>query len=369
MKSFWRKEAATALALLLTILICGCVVATEADHHRPRNLLPVRGDLQGRSLYGEKPAADGGGSPPSSDRSKSKKGFETVRRGFYNHFSSLPFKDMEITKIDDLLKKADLTDPEQIKKTSPQKLGEILGVDAVIYGEISNFDKLFAVIYSQVSVGAEVKMYETKTGQFLWSGQHVVRIHEGGFSTTPIGIIAVVIATAMNLRDIQLLRACDDLFREMVKTIPTPPLAAACSDRRRLPFSSRIRGTFRKRQGMRSVSSCRGRRRCAPRSQSGSSRSGSTCRNRKTRPGLTSGSTGSCRGTMSQVPLITGRLTDDAGNTAEWVGDALGTVTLSTQRRRRNLKGSEPSAGTSWFCSPGRNRMPRIWPGTASTGA
>ena len=30
MKSFWKKEAATLFVLLLTILICGCVVATKA---------------------------------------------------------------------------------------------------------------------------------------------------------------------------------------------------------------------------------------------------------------------------------------------------------------------------------------------------
>jgi len=56
---------------------------------------------------------------------------------------------------------------------------------------------------------------------------HVTRIHEGGISTNPIGLIATVIATAMNIRDIQLLRACDDLFRDMVKTIPTPTIAEA----------------------------------------------------------------------------------------------------------------------------------------------
>ena len=106
---------------------------------------------------------------PFVDLSKSKEGFDVVRRGFYNHFSSLPFTDMEIYRIDSLLKKAGLTDAEAIRKTSPQELGRILGVDAVVFGEISNFDKLFLVIYSQVSVGAEIKMYDTKTGNFLWS--------------------------------------------------------------------------------------------------------------------------------------------------------------------------------------------------------
>ncbi|HCS77643.1 MAG TPA: hypothetical protein DIW05_08145, partial [Syntrophaceae bacterium] len=164
---------------------------------------------------------------PFVDLSGSKEGAKAMRLGFYNHFSSLPFKDMELYKVDDLLTKAGLTDAEAIRKTSPQKLGEILGVDAVIFGEVSDFDKYFAVLYSQVAVGAEVKMYDAKTGNFLWSGKHKVRKHEGGISTNPVGIVATVIATALNVRDIQLLRANDDLFRDMVKTIPTPSLAQA----------------------------------------------------------------------------------------------------------------------------------------------
>jgi hypothetical protein len=64
-----------------------------------------------------------------------------------------------------------VTDSGVIRNTSPVKLGEILGVDAVVFGEISNFDKLFALVYSQVSVGAEIRMYDAKTGHFLWSGK------------------------------------------------------------------------------------------------------------------------------------------------------------------------------------------------------
>src|SRR5450759_4658178 len=70
-------------------------------------------------------------------------------------------------------------------------------------------------------------MYDARTGNFLWSGKHTARKHEGGISTNPIGLIAVVITAALNVRDFQLLRANDDLFRDMVKTIPVPSIAEA----------------------------------------------------------------------------------------------------------------------------------------------
>lgn len=263
---------------------------------------------------------------PFVDLSKSKEGFETVRRGFYNHFSSLPFKDMELYRVDNTLRKAGLTDPEVISKTSPQELGKILGVDAVVFGEISNFDKLFAVMYSQVSVGAEIKMYDTKTGNFLWSGKNVVRKHEGGISTNPIGIVATVIATAMNVRDIQLLRANDDLFRDMVKTIPVPHLAEMLrppvitlltQDSKGLPKKAGdeikvvIQGTP-KMQAYFNIGDYK-----------------KNIDMQEVEPGGYYGVYKVVPGDNIEKAIVTGFLRDDSGNTAQWV-DAISSVTLLT---------------------------------------
>ena len=280
---------------------------------------------------------------PFTDLSGSKEGATAMRLGFYNHFSSLPFKDMELYKVDDLLNKAGLTDPEAIRKTSPKKLGEILRVDAVILGEVSDFDKYFAVLYSQVAVGAEIKMYDTKTGNFLWSGKNKVRKHEGGVSTNPIGLIATIIATSLNVRDVQLLRANDDLFRDMVKTMPTPSLAEAkrppvitllTQDSKGLPkkAGSEIKvviqgtpkmqasfdiGQFRKRIEMQEVE-----------------------------PGGYYGVYKVVPGDNIEKAIVTGYLTDDSGNTAQWV-DAIGSVTLDTT----------PPAKPEHVTGIGRNQM------------
>ena len=263
---------------------------------------------------------------PFFNQARSGEGSDAVRKGFYNHFSSLPFKDMELYRVDSLLRKADMNDPEVIFKKTPQELGKILGVDAVVYGEISNFDKLFAVVYSQVSVGAEIKMYDTATGNFLWSGKHTVRIHEGGISASPIGLIATVIATSMNVRDVQLLRACDDLFRDMVKTIPVPALAEALrppvislltQDSKNLPKKAGdeirvvIQGTP-KRQAYFSIGDYR-----------------KNIDMQEIEPGGYLGVYKVLPGDNVTKAMITGYLRDDSGNTAEWV-DALGTVTLDT---------------------------------------
>src|SRR5512145_1537381 len=57
---------------------------------------------------------------PFVNLSDKKEAVDVMRRGFYNHFSSLPFQDMELYKIDDLLAKAGLADPDAISKMKPQ---------------------------------------------------------------------------------------------------------------------------------------------------------------------------------------------------------------------------------------------------------
>ncbi|MDI9569277.1 MAG: DUF799 family lipoprotein [Pseudomonadota bacterium] len=287
---------------------------------------------------------------PFTDASRSQAGAPEVRRGFYNHFSSLPFRDMELWRVDDLLKKAGLTDPAVINQTPARDLGKILGVDAVVYGEISNFDKLFAVVYSQVSVGARLRMHDARSGELLWTGEHVARIHEGGITTNPVGLVATIVATAMNVRDIQLLRACDDLFRDMVKTIPAPTIAEAkrpptiallVQDAKNLPKKAgdEIRVVM---QG-------------TPRMQAsfaiGTYRQHIEMREQPDEPGVYLGVYKVVPGDETRKAVITGSLTDDAGNAAHWV-DAVGTVTLKTtppaSPQTLRIVGRDAAVNLSW---------------------
>jgi parallel beta-helix repeat protein len=319
------KSLMCCLVVAFTLVLQSCLVSTQSTLITPEIRSMYEGDYT-VDPYMNDHIPLSVAVLPFTDLSGSKEGATAMRLGFYNHFSSLPFKDMELYKVDDLLNKAGLTDPEAIRKTSPKKLGEILRVDAVILGEVSDFDKYFAVLYSQVAVGAEIKMYDTKTGNFLWSGKNKVRKHEGGLSTNPIGLVATIIATSLNVRDVQLLRANDDLFRDMVKTMPTPSLAEAkrppvitllTQDSKGLPkkAGSEIKvviqgapkmqasfdiGQYRKRIEMQEVE-----------------------------PGGYYGVYKVVPGDNIEKAVVTGYLTDDSGNTAQWV-DAIGSVTLDT---------------------------------------
>jgi parallel beta-helix repeat protein len=263
---------------------------------------------------------------PFVDQSKSKKGIDAVRRAFYNHFSVLPYTDIELYRVDRLLRKAGLTEPEAVTNTPPQKLGEILKADAIIFGDVSNFDKFYGVLYSQVAVGAEIKMFEAQSGQFLWSGQHVARKHQGGISTSPVGIVATIVSTAMNIRDIQLLRACDDLFRDMVRTIPVPTIAEATRPPIITLLTQDTKGDPKK-AGDEIKVVIKGDPGMQASFDLGNSKKGID---------MVEVEPGGYLGTYRVVPgdnvteaVVTGYLSDDSGNTASWM-DPVGIVTIDT---------------------------------------
>lgn len=150
---------------------------------------------------------------------------DIVRRGFYNHVSSLPFQDLQLYDTDLRLKNADLTDAAAMMallKTDSRKLQRILEVDAVVTGELTHFDRTHVGIYSQVAVGCEVQMWDLASGELLWRAKHVSRAHAGGISLSPIGLAMAAISATWNLREVELFRQTDDLFREMVSTIELP---------------------------------------------------------------------------------------------------------------------------------------------------
>ena len=158
---------------------------------------------------------------------------ELVRRGMYNHLASLPFQDLELNEVDLRLAQAGLTDTTQlysIIESDPRRLKQILGVDAVIVGTVTDFDRLYLGLYSQALVGCMISMYDLDSGQLLWRAEHSSPGSAGGVSLNPLGLAVDALKSLWNLRDDTLLTQTDVLFREIVATLETglpPTLASA----------------------------------------------------------------------------------------------------------------------------------------------
>ena len=147
-----------------------------------------------------------------------------LRRMFYNFFGSLNYRDIEPYIIDNNLKTnqlyAKITAGEDV---SPQKLGRLLGVDAVIYGEALSLGKIYALVYSDNQAGLRARMVRCDSGQVLWELQHTVHLEEGELAFSPIGLAAAVFKTALNHHQATHMEAASQLCMQMVGTIPNPP--------------------------------------------------------------------------------------------------------------------------------------------------
>lgn len=159
---------------------------------------------------------------PFKNRTASEFAFQVVRRTMFNHFSSKNYRMLHWQDVDRRLALAGLETPAEIEAKTATELMSILGVDGLLYGDITHYDKKFAAVYAQVAVGVEMKFVGPKNNT-IWEVKDVQRSHAGGISTSPVGLILNALIAAKHIYgDINLYRAADELGRDLAKQMPEP---------------------------------------------------------------------------------------------------------------------------------------------------
>lgn len=146
-----------------------------------------------------------------------------VRKMFYNFFSSLNYLDLEPFVIDDNLKRNELYQAiVSGESVSAARLGQLLGVDAVIFGEVTCLGKTYALVYSDNSAGLKAKMVRCDSEQVIWELEHSIHIQEGDVPLSLTGLAATIVKTAITHQKASHLQAAAELCMQMVATIPDP---------------------------------------------------------------------------------------------------------------------------------------------------
>lgn len=112
----------------------------------------------------------------------------------------------------------------------PKEVCDAIGCDGIIYGKVTDFKKVFAIVYSQLSAEAEVWMVNAKTGKEVLRIKEDATFHGGGVPMSPLGTVMTAISTAMNLRDIQQVRIINELSHKLNEKEP-PHLKELCPKR------------------------------------------------------------------------------------------------------------------------------------------
>jgi hypothetical protein len=175
------------------------------------------------SIYGETPRSIA--VLPFVNRTETPRLQALVRKSFYGHLSVLPYEDVELHVVDGRIRPRIGKEPWNPSKIPVKELGQLLGCDAVVFGEVTESQKVFAALYSQLSVGASIQIWDTRSGRKIWSDQKVVRYHEGGIPFHPLDLGLITVRSGLNLRDAVMIRAVDELARNLAERIPVPQRA------------------------------------------------------------------------------------------------------------------------------------------------
>jgi hypothetical protein len=147
---------------------------------------------------------------------------EKMRRAFWGQFAQLEFNLVKRSHIDRILKKEGIDSWEKFRSLPPQRLGELLGAEALIFGQVTHFDYYYGFLYSQLAVGLSMEMLDSKTGEILWRVQDARRDHTVRMVFDPLGLLVGLFQAGFALRPINMMRAMDEISRELVGTIPAP---------------------------------------------------------------------------------------------------------------------------------------------------
>ena len=205
--------------LTIIALVSGCAVSTDSTVMGGR--APVTGKVESKERS-ESNLPRTVAVLPFLNKTDSEFAFTVVRRTMVNHFSTKNYRMLHWRDVDNRLTLAGLHNAAAIAAKSSAELRQILGVDGLLYGDITHYKKTFAGIYAQIAVGVELRFLNAQD-EVIWEVKNVQRSHAGGVSTNPVGLIMNALLAAKHLYgDINLYRAADDLGRDLAKEMPEP---------------------------------------------------------------------------------------------------------------------------------------------------
>jgi len=156
-----------------------------------------------------------------------------MRITFFGQLSQRRFRLPHPDEVDQILARHGIVGFEQTMGTSVKELGRLLGVDAVIFGYVTNFDYYYGLLYTQLAAGLRLEMYSTTNGELLWRFNDTRRDHTVRVALDPISLAVGLFQAAFSLRGINMTRQMDEICREAVATIP-PVEARTSSHKKRM---------------------------------------------------------------------------------------------------------------------------------------
>lgn len=109
---------------------------------------------------------------PMTNQSNDLRGPEYVRQEFVHSLETLGYNIQPISETDETLRtKYGITEGGQLGSLTPDQIGKVLGVEAIIYCDLIDFKFINIGVYQNKFVEANFRMVDPKTGTVLWEDQ------------------------------------------------------------------------------------------------------------------------------------------------------------------------------------------------------
>src|SRR5260370_30176129 len=142
-----------------------------------------------------------------------------MRRAVSGYMAPREFQEANLIQVDEVLREHGIDSEQKLKKVSPQTLGKWLGVDAVVYGEVTHYEAYYALLVSAWQVAANIKMVSTHDGEDLYTAKGSRYSVDLMPAFDPIDIAINSGLSLLELRDVSLARAEEEDAREIVLRI------------------------------------------------------------------------------------------------------------------------------------------------------
>lgn len=157
------KAVRPILFVLAVVLLTGCAAKI------PHVIVPDYGK-QGTRLIAVMPVSNGSSDPKSAEMLRAK----LVDELYFKGYPRIPAKVID--------EKLAAVAPGAGEKVSPQAIGKMLKVDAVLYPILSESGMGRGIFTAATAVEARFELFSAKTGESLWRVQYRVVERNWGFS-------------------------------------------------------------------------------------------------------------------------------------------------------------------------------------------
>jgi hypothetical protein len=143
-----------------------------------------------------------------------------LRRAFAGDVATREFTLVPLLAVDAVLAERGIADYDELNALSPLEIGRWLNADAIVYGEVVNYEAYYGFLVAAWRVTARVKMVSARDGHELFSCEDTRYSTNVTPAFDPIDIAINSALNVLELRDITLARAEYEVGREIVMRLP-----------------------------------------------------------------------------------------------------------------------------------------------------